>query len=157
MISTPSDREITITRTFNAPRQRVLDALTEAHLLACWLADPPRGLLAICEINLHVNSSFRFVWRSDHGDEIRLRGVCREILPYARIVNTEISGKGWTSGDVVCVLELIERNGKTTLTNTILYASKAARDDALAAGFTESVLRSYERLETCIVSLPQEA
>jgi uncharacterized protein YndB with AHSA1/START domain len=157
MISTPSDREITITRTFNAPRQCVLDALTEPHVLARWLADPPHWLLVICEIDLKMNSSFRFVWRSDDGDEIRLHGVCREILPNVRIINTEIFFKGRTSGDAVCLLELAERNGKTTLTNTILYASKAARDDALAAGFTESVLRSYERLETCIALLAQEA
>jgi uncharacterized protein YndB with AHSA1/START domain len=157
MISTPSDREIAITRIFNAPRQCVLDALTERGLLARWLPNPPHWLLVICEIDLHVKGSFRFVWQSDSGEEIRMYGVCREILPNVRIVNAGIVAMDWAGGDAVCMLELAERNGKTTLINTILYSSKAARDDALAAGFTESMLRSYERLETCIVSLAQKA
>ena len=89
-VTTPTEREIAMTRLFDAPRQLVFDALTKPELFTRWLLGPPGWSLPVCQIDLKVGGASRFVWRSAQGTDMGMRGVYREITPPERIVHTEL-------------------------------------------------------------------
>src|SRR3989442_94476 len=76
-VTTPTDREIAMTRVFDAPRRLVFDALTKPELLNRWFFGPPGWSLVVCEIDLKVGGAYRFVWRGPDGTEMGMRGVYR--------------------------------------------------------------------------------
>src|SRR5712691_8215222 len=129
-VTTPSDREIALTRVFDAPRRLVFDALTKPELLKRWLGVRGGWSLAVCEVDLRVGGSYRFVWRKN-GTEMGMRGVYREVVPPERLVYTESFDDPWYPGEALDTVVLVERGGKTTLTTTVLYASREARDGVL--------------------------
>lgn len=99
--------------------------------------------MPVCEIDLRVGGSWRFVWRNSCGD-MEMRGVYREIVAPERLVTTESWGGDWP--ETLNTLVFSEEDGQTTLTCTILYPSKEARDAALKTGMKEGVSLSYDRL-----------
>jgi uncharacterized protein YndB with AHSA1/START domain len=151
-VTTSSDREIIMTRVFDAPRQLVFEAHTKPELLKRWLHGPDGWLLTVCEIDLKVGGKYRYVWRHTDGREMGMGGVYREIVPPERVVTTELFDEDWTGGEVLGTLILSEQNGKTTLTNTLLYPSKDARDAVLKSGMERGVEASYDRLEGVLAS-----
>ncbi len=62
-VTAPGDREIVMTRVFDAPRDLVFDAWTRPELLSRWLLGPPGWTMPVCEIDLRVGGAFRIVWR----------------------------------------------------------------------------------------------
>src|SRR5262245_8270777 len=118
-VTTPTDREIVLTRVFDAPRHLVFDAMTRPELLKRWFFGPPSWSLAVCEIDLKVGGAYRYVWRGPDGVEMGMGGVYREIVVPERIVCTEKFDQPWYPGEAVGTLVLVEHSGKTTLTNTI--------------------------------------
>lgn len=97
----------------------------------------------------------RFVWSGADGTEMGLRGVYREIVPPGRLVHTELFDQDWTGGETLVTTVLAERDGGgTTVTITVLYATRAARDAALATGMEQGVAASYDRLSTLLASAP---
>jgi uncharacterized protein YndB with AHSA1/START domain len=145
-VTTPSDREIAMTRVFDAPRRLVFDALTHPELLKRWLLGPPGWSMVVCEIDLKVGGRFRYVWRKDDGTEMGMGGAYRELVPPARIVLTELFDEDWTGGETLNTAVFTEQSGKTTLINTVRYSSREARDGALNSGMTQGVAASYDRL-----------
>lgn len=156
-VTTPSEREITMTRAFDAPRDLVFDALTKPELLKQWLHGPDGWSLETCEIDLRVGGSYRYVWRGPDGVEMGMGGVHKEIAPPERLVRTEIFDQDWTGGETVATAVLTEQDGKTTLATTVLYATKEARDGALASGMEQGVAASYDRLETLLTEMASGA
>ncbi len=145
-LATPSDREIVMTRRFDAPLALVFEALTNPDVLKRWLHGPDGWSLPVCEIDLRVGGSFRYVWRGPDGAEMGMGGVFREIEPPIRMVHTELFDEDWTGGETLVTTELEERDGRTTLTTTVIYASKAARDGAMKSGMEQGLGESYDRL-----------
>jgi uncharacterized protein YndB with AHSA1/START domain len=146
-ISTPSDREIRMTRVFDAPRELVFDAHTKPELVKRWLLGPDGWSMPICDIDLRVGGAYRWVWRRDsNGTEMGIRGVYREIVRPERIVSTEKFDDAWYPGEAVNTLVLTERAGRTTLEQTGLYESREARDAVLRSGMEKGVAVSYDRL-----------
>ena len=146
-ITTPSDREILMTRVFDAPRELVFDAHTKPELVKRWLLGPDGWSMPVCEIDLRVGGAYRWVWRRDsNGTEMGMSGVYREIVRPERIVSTEKFDDAWYPGEAVNTLVLIERGGKTTLMQTGLYESREARDSVLKSGMEKGVAVSYDRL-----------
>ncbi len=141
----PSDREIVMTRVFDAPRQLVFEAWTKPEHLVHWFG--ARGWsLTICEIELRPGGTYRFVWRGPEGEEMGMGGVYREILPPERLVSTE-SFVGCVPGkESVNTMILEERNGKTTMTTTIVYPSAEVRDAVIQSGMERGVGESMDRL-----------
>jgi uncharacterized protein YndB with AHSA1/START domain len=89
-VSTPSDREIRVTRDFDARRRLVFDAFTKPEHVRRWLLGPPGWTMPLCEIDLRVGGAYRYVWRSEQdGSQMALGGVFREITPVERLVATE--------------------------------------------------------------------
>ncbi len=154
-VTTPSEREIAMTRVFDAPRELVFDAWTRPELIRRWMLGPPGWSMPVCEVDLRVGGTYRFVWRSPEGKDMGMGGVYREIMPPERIVTTEAFDEDWTGGETLNTLVLTEQGGRTTLTNTVLYSSREARDGALKTGMEQGVAASYDRLAELLASAPR--
>jgi uncharacterized protein YndB with AHSA1/START domain len=146
------DREIVMTRVFDAPRRLVFDAFTKPELLKRWLTGPPGWTFVVCEIDLRVGGALRYLWRGPAGEEMGMRGVFREISPPERIVGTEKFDQAWYPGEAVGTVVLIEQGGKTTLTQTIVYESREAREIVLKSPMEGGVAMSYNQLAELLKS-----
>lgn len=147
----PTEREIVMTRVFDAPRSLVFEAWTNPEHLPRWMLGPKGWTMPVCEIDLRPGGAWHFVWRRSDGTEMGMRGVYREVTPPERLVSTELWGGNWP--DTLNTLVLTEEDGKTTITLTVLYPSKEARDAALQTGTKEGVAASYDRLAELLASL----
>jgi len=146
-VTTPTDREVVITREFDAPRGMVFDAHTKPDLVQRWLLGPPGWTMPVCEIDLRVGGKYRYVWQNTEGRKMGVGGTFTEIVRPSRIVITQLFDEDWTGGETIVITELVETNGKTTLTTTIRYASREVRDAALKTGMTRGMEAGYERLD----------
>jgi uncharacterized protein YndB with AHSA1/START domain len=152
-VTTPTDREIVMTRVFDAPRTLVFAAFTRPELLERWLLGPPGWSMIVCEIDLRVGGAYRYVWRHDRdGTEMGMGGVFREIVPPERIVSTERFDEAWYPGEAIGTIALVEQGGRTTLTQTLLYESRAARDAVIKSNMEHGVAASYDRLAELVAS-----
>lgn len=147
------EREIVMTRTFNAPRQLVFDAMTKPDLIKKWLLGPDGWTMPICEVDLRVGGGYRYVWRHEKGQEMGLRGVFREIVPPEKIVHTEKFDQPWYPGEALITAVLTEVSGKTTLRSTIELVSTAAREEMLRSGMDKGVAQSYDRLDEVLQTM----
>ena len=153
-VTTPSDREIAMTRAFDAPRSLVFDAWTKPELLKRWLGVFGGWTFAVCEVDLKVGGKYRYVWRGADGKEMGMGGVFREILRPGRIVCTEKFDESWYPGDAVDTTVFVEKGGKTTVTTTVRYESKEARDGVLKSPMEGGVAKSYDKLADVLASIP---
>jgi uncharacterized protein YndB with AHSA1/START domain len=151
-LSARGDREIVMTRTFDAPRNLVFDAFTKPELVKQWLLGPPGWSMPVCEIDLRVGGKYRYVWRNVNGNEMGMGGVYREIVAPERIVATEEFDESWYPGGALGTLVLVEQGGKTTLTQTVLYESREAREAVLKSPMEQGVAASYDRLAELLAS-----
>jgi len=145
-VTTPTDREIVMTRVFDAPRHLVFDAHTKPELIKRWLLGPSGWTMPVCDIDLRVGGAYRYVWRNAKGTEMGMGGVYREIVAPERLVNTERFDEAWYPGEALSTTVFVEKGGKTTLTLTVLYESREARDGVLKSGMETGVGASYDRL-----------
>jgi uncharacterized protein YndB with AHSA1/START domain len=146
-VTTPSDREIEITREFDAPRQKVFDAFTKPDLVRRWLLGPPGWTMPVCEIDLREGGAFRYVWRHPDKPEMGMGGVYNEIKPPERIVHTEKFDESWYPGQAVITTVFTEKAGRTMVTMTIRHESKKARDIALKTDMAAGMAAGYARLD----------
>src|SRR6202047_2515536 len=154
-VTTSGDREIVLTRVFDAPRKLVFDAFTKPELVRQWLLGPPGWAMPVCEIDLRVGGAYRYLWRhTTNGNEMGMGGVYREIAAPARIIATEKFDEAWYPGEAVGTLVLSEQGGRTVVTQTVLYQSREARDAVLRSGMEKGVSASYDRLAELLVTLP---
>ena len=144
-LTTPTDREIAMTRVFDAPRMAVFDALTKPEVLKRYFATPGWSLV-VCEADLKEGGAYRYVWLGDDGAEMGMRGVYREIVAPERIVNTESFDEPWYPGEALDTTVLAEQDGKTTLTLTVLYESREARDIVLKTDMEQGLSVIYDKL-----------
>jgi uncharacterized protein YndB with AHSA1/START domain len=142
--TTPSDREVVMTRVFDAPRSLVFEAFTNPEHVQRWLLGRQGWTMPVCEIDLRPGGRWHFVWRGPDGGELEMRGEYQEIVPPERVVNTESWGGDWP--DTLNTLVLAEEDGRTTLSITILYPSKEARDAALGTGMKDGASASFDLL-----------
>jgi len=150
-VSARGDREIEMTRSFDAPRSLVYDAYTKPELVKRWLLGPPGWTMPVCDIDLRVGGSFRFVWRNEtDGAEMGLGGVYREIVTHERIVNTEKFDVAWYPGEAINTTTFAEQGGRTTLTMTLRYDSPETRDMVLRSPMESGVAASFDRLEALL-------
>ncbi|MEV6399003.1 SRPBCC family protein [Streptomyces sp. NPDC051907] len=143
-LTTPSDRELVITRVFDAPRSLVFEAWTKPEHVRRWYG--LRSLTTtVCDIDFRPGGAWRW-GQSDGSQEIVFSGVYQEIVPPERIVYTEIFEQ-MPGPAVVTTLTFDEEDGRTTLTSTSVWPSREIRDQAMAMGMEEGVVETYERLE----------
>jgi uncharacterized protein YndB with AHSA1/START domain len=152
VITTPSDRELTLTRVFDAPRHLVWRAYTEPALLRRWLGVHDGHQMVVCEVDLRVGGAYRYIWRLNPGTEMGMGGTFTEIVPEQRIVATEQFDQAWYPGEAISTAELTERAGKTTLAMTARYDSKKTRDAVLASPMKDGVGVGLDTLEEILRS-----
>jgi uncharacterized protein YndB with AHSA1/START domain len=152
-ITTPTDRDVVLTRVFDAPRHLVFDALTKPELLKRWYG-PSGWSLVVCEVDLRVGGRWRFVVHRPDGKAIGQRGVYREIVAGERLVNTE-SWEDWEPGETLVTTILVEQGGKTTLTSTVRFPSQEVRDTILESGLAHGATEGYDKLAEMLASVRQ--
>jgi uncharacterized protein YndB with AHSA1/START domain len=149
-ITTPSDREAVVTREFNAPAALVFDAVTKADLIKRWYG--LAGSLDACESDVRVGGKWRFAF-SAGGKRMAKYGVYTEIDRPRRFVRTE-RFEGWDEYEALMTVELVERNGKTTLTQSFLFPTQELRDAVMKMGLTPPAMSAfYERLDALLGSI----
>lgn len=142
--TTPSDREIAVTRVFDAPRALVFEAWTSPAHITDWMLGPEGWTMPVCEVDLRAGGPWSFVWRRSDGRELRMDGVYREVAPPERLVFTEAWGGDWP--ETLNTVVLVDEDGGTRLTCTVLYVSTGARDASFSTGMTEGMSQSLDRL-----------
>jgi uncharacterized protein YndB with AHSA1/START domain len=153
-VTLPSDREVRVTRTFNAPRTLVWDAHTKPELVKKWMLGPPGWTMPVCEMDVRPGGKYRWRWRSDEdGKEFGFYGTFLEVKAPARIVHDEYYDPGDVGGAMPSndpahiTLELSESGGVTTIVNVMRFVSKEARDAAVSTGMTDGMEMGYARLD----------
>ena len=125
--STPSDHELLITRTFDAPRALVWAAFTDPKHVPNWQTGPGGFTMPVCEIDLRPGGTWHYTWRNAKGREFSATGTYREVDPPKRIAFvTTINGQEQTT-----TMTFTEDNGRTTVTNAMRFPSREIRDQAL--------------------------
>lgn len=141
--TTPSDREIVISRTFDAPRPLVFEAMTSPEHVPHWYG--PRGWsLPVCEVDFRVGGNWRHVCKGPDGTEMGMRGVYQEIAPPERLVTTESFDD--YPGESLNTLVLSEEGGRTTVTVIVCYPTKETRDAVIDSGMPDGAAQTYDRL-----------
>ncbi len=148
------DREIVLTREFDAPRELVFKAMTDPKHIPNWWG-PRKYTTIVDKLEVRPGGKWRFINRGPEG-ETAFRGEYREIVPNERIVWTfEWEGlPGHTSVDTAVLEDL--GNGRTRLTATSVFANTEDRDGMLQSGMETGARESYERLDEILAQLRQK-
>ena len=151
-VTTVSDREIRMTRLFNAPKALVFEVMTRPEHVKQWWGRLGEGYsVPVCEIDLRPGGAWRFVNKHPQG-EAEFYGEYKEINPPDRVVFTEIFAPFPDSVSVVTSV-LTEEGGKTRLTATVRYPTMEVRDMVLGTGMQHGAGISYDRLEDLVATL----
>jgi uncharacterized protein YndB with AHSA1/START domain len=153
-VTLPSDREVRVVRTFNASRELVYKAHVTPSLVHLWMLGPPGWTMPVCEMDVRVGGAYKWRWRSEEdGKEFGFFGTFREVNAPSRLVHDEHFDPGDVGGampsDEPAIISLVleEAKGITTLTVTMLFPSKEARDGAVSTGMTDGMESGYARLD----------
>jgi len=157
-VTLPSDTEVSVTRSFHAPRTLVWQAHTVPELARQWLGYPGWSM-PVCEMDVRVGGKYRWRWRSDeNGQEFGFVGTFNEVSEPAKLSYDQY----YVPGDFDSAMPLdnptmirstyTEKNAITTLVTVMDFGSKEARDAAISTGMTDGMEVSYQRLEELIAS-----
>ena len=149
-VSTPTDTTIVMTRTFDAPRRLVWEAMTDAARMRRWMIPPPAWTTTVLECEPRVAGALRVVWKSADADPaMTLHGVFTEVVAPVRMTHTEtmVLGSGQPIGSQLETHEFEEKGGVTAMRITQVYPSKEARDGALASGMEDGMEACWKKLE----------
>ena len=151
-VTTPTDRQIVMTRLFDAPRDLVFEAMTRPeHVKRWWGILDQRYSVPVCEIDLRPGGKWRFVGHGPMGD-VSFYGTYREIAPPDRLVFTEIY-EPFPDAESVVSASFTEEDGKTRMTVTCEYSSPAVRDMVVNSGMERGAAISYDRLDEVALEL----
>jgi len=149
-IDTPTDREVVVTRVFEAPRRLVFDAMTKPELIKRWYGPP--GAIEVCESDARPGGAWRFVSKV-RNKLVTQYGVYREVTAPSRFVRTE-RWEDWDPGETLVTLELTEAAGKTTMIQRMVFPAQEVRDVVLKGGLTpKGTSEFYERLDVLLGSM----
>jgi uncharacterized protein YndB with AHSA1/START domain len=143
-VTTPSDREIVMTRIFDAPRDLVFEAHTSCEHMSNWWG-PRKYDIASCEMDFRPGGKWRIVHRAP-GEEHGFHGEFREIVPPERIVWT-FEYEGMPGHVSVETLTLEEHDGKTTITTISVFDTVEERDAMLESGMESGAVETWDRLD----------
>ena len=149
-ISTPTDTTIVLTRSFQASRRLVWEAMTDPARMRRWMLPPPGLTMTVCEVEARVGGTLRLAWKSEDADPaMTLQGVFTEVVLHERMVHTEtmVMGSGEPIGSLLETHEFAEKNGVTTMRITQAYDSKDARDGAIASGMESGMEAGYKQMD----------
>ena len=151
VVTLPTDRQILITRTFEAPRHLVYKAYTTPELIKRWWGGD-RGEVTLTEVDLRVGGRWRYVMTANGGYEVGFHGKYREIVPNERLVYTE-TFEGMPEAEGLNIVTFDEEDGRTVLKNVAEYPSKEIRDTVINSGMEGGMQESMDHLEQVAISL----
>ena len=150
-LTLPSDREIVMTRAFNAPARILFDVWTKPEHVRKWYA--VRGTtMTVCDIDLRVGGAWRWVLTHPKGGEIAFSGVFCEIDPPHRLQRTEVF-ESMPGAESLGTLTFDEKDGQTTITINMLFKSKQDRDVCLRSGMELGVKESFQKIDELVAAL----
>lgn len=152
-ITTPTDREIVLTRTFAAPAALVFAAWTTPDLLRRWYG-PREWQLVVCEIDLRPGGAWRYVTRHVDGAEMVQHGRYESVDPPRALVTSEVNDDcdAQAGSDTRATTDFVETGGGTVVTTTVRYATVQIRDAVVASGMEYGVAAAYEQLDELLVT-----
>jgi uncharacterized protein YndB with AHSA1/START domain len=154
IVERTSDRELVVTRTFNAPARIVFEAWTKPELLKRWWAPKSFGVsLFECEQDLRVGGAYRFAFGRDPKDPEVFSGRYVEVDPPSRLVLTQLYERMSDVGDVVVTVDFKETQGRTRLTLHQLFPSKEALEGALSSGMERGMRVTLDQLDELVASM----
>ena len=146
-----SDRELVVTRTFNAPARIVFEAWTKPELFKRWWVPKSMGMsLLTCEMDIRVGGTYRLVFGVGDTTVMEVFGKYIEVTPHSRLVWTNEEGD---EGGAITTLTFEEMGGQTLLVKHDLYPSKEALDGAIASGSTGGMGETFEQLDELLAAL----
>lgn len=152
VVTFPSDREILLTREFEAPIGLVFDALTKPEHVIKTIA--PYGEEVVkCDIDLRVGGDYHYIFLADDGTEMSFRGTFVELAPPAHSAQTWIYD-GWPGVEAVESVDLTEAEGVTTMTYRLTFGDQASRDHMKATDGLES---NFDNVEALLLALLDDA
>ena len=154
-ISTPTDMTLVLTRTFNAPRRLVWEAMFTPDKMRRWMLPPPGLTTTLCKCEPRVGGALEVAWKSDEADPVMtLRGEFTEVVLHERAIHTETMalGSGQTIGSLLEKHEFAEHGGVTAMTITQTYNSMVDRDGARASGMDEGMEACYQQLDALLAN-----
>ena len=145
-----SEREVVVTRTFDAPARLVFEAWSRPELFKKWWVPRSMGMtLRSCELDVRTGGKYRLVFGDDPANSMAFFGRYLEVVPNKRIVWT--NEEGGEAGSVTTVT-LEERDGKTLLVMSALYPTKEALD-AAGTGAQEATYETFVQLDELLAEL----
>jgi uncharacterized protein YndB with AHSA1/START domain len=147
-VSTEVPNEIHMTRTFDAPRHLVIEAMTKPELIKRWLGGV-RATVVSATVDWRVGGKYRYVFQRRDGVQFAFGGVIRE-LGEERVVQTESFDDH--PGESLVTTTWVEAGGKTTMKVVVRFESQAVRDAVLATGMSDGAGESYDALEALITN-----
>lgn len=154
-VTLPSDREILITRRFDAPAALVFRAYTTPELVKRWWGFDSSEWL-VCDIDLREGGAWRYVTREEGGVEVGFHGEYREIDAPHRLVTTEVY-EGFPDAAALDTVTFEERDGVTTMTISVLHTTQEHRDGHIASGMEGGLQVSMNRLEDVLEEIDPAA
>ena len=157
--SLPSDTEVLVKRSFDAPAKLVWRAYVEPELMRRWCGGYPGWSMPVCEMDMRVGGTYDWRWRNDaDGMEFGFNGEVLEVVPHARIVHTQVfdpGNMGISMGGEPSIITVTfdEIDGITNVATNIKYASQADRDAALETGMTDGMEMNYKKLDEILTEL----
>jgi uncharacterized protein YndB with AHSA1/START domain len=146
-VTTPNDTDILVVRTFNAPRALVWKAFHTPALVTRWLLGPGDWTMPVCEIDARAGGTFRYMWAHGDGRSMKMSGTYVEVSPPVRTVHVEQFDEDWAGAPTTVTTLFDETDGVTTVTMTVSFESRDARDAARATGMTDGMEDGYARLD----------
>jgi len=149
--STPSDTQVRFSRVVAASKDLTFEVYTKLEHLQKGLRGPEGCTMPICEMEPRSGGSWRYASRKSDGAEMIMGGIVKEFVPNERLVTTERWGPEWP--ETLNTVEFTESGGFTTITTTVTYPSKEARDAAIQTGMMDGMEASYARLDELLETL----
>jgi uncharacterized protein YndB with AHSA1/START domain len=154
IVERTGDRELTVTRTFNAPAHIVFDAWTKPELLKRWWAPKSFGVsLFECEQDLRVGGAYRYAFGRDPKNPEVFTGRYLEVNPPSRLVLTQVYERMPDAGEAVVTAAFEESEGQTRLTLRQLFPSKEALEGALSSGMERGMRVTLDQLGELVASM----
>jgi uncharacterized protein YndB with AHSA1/START domain len=158
-VSTPSDREVLVKRSFDATPDLVWRTYTEPDLMRRWLTAMPGWTMPVCDMTTEVGGQYRWRWRDEaNGVEFGFTGEILEVSPHERIVHTQVYDPGTMGGSmgdgasVITVTFETAGDGTTNVATSIKFATQADRDAAISTGMTDGMEMSYKQLDDVLAA-----
>ena len=139
----PGKKEIVISRVFDAPRERVFRTITDPHFIPLWWG-PKRLTTTVDKMDVQPGGTWRFIQRDTEDNTYAFHGVYREIVPPERLVST-FEYEGMPGHELIETVTLEDQNGRTLITDTVLFKSVGDRENTLQSGMESGAIESMER------------